>query len=72
MKCGIACLQMVCDFHGRKISEARLSNLCFATAEGVSLLGISEAATELGFKTIAGKVLGEICRGGEYFGHKPF
>jgi ATP-binding cassette subfamily B protein len=21
MKCGIACLQMVCDFHGRKISE---------------------------------------------------
>jgi ATP-binding cassette subfamily B protein len=56
MKCGIACLQMVCDFHGRKISEARLSQLCFATAEGVSLLGISEAATELGFETIAGKV----------------
>ncbi|MCH3970465.1 MAG: cysteine peptidase family C39 domain-containing protein [Prevotella sp.] len=56
MKCGIACLQMVCDFHGRKISELRLSNLCFATAEGVSLLGISEAATELGFETIAGKM----------------
>ena len=48
MQCGIACLQMVCKYFGREYSLDSLSKLCFATTEGVSLLGINEAANTLG------------------------
>ena len=48
MQCGIACLQMVCKYFGREYSMNSLSKLCFATTEGVSLLGINEAANTLG------------------------
>lgn len=51
MQCGIACLQMVCKYFGREYSLDSLSKLCFATAEGVSLLGINEAANTLGLHT---------------------
>ena len=44
MQCGIACLQMVCKYFGREYSMDSLSKLCFATTEGVSMLGINEAA----------------------------
>ena len=44
MQCGIACLQMICKYFGREYTLDSLSKLCFATAEGVSLLGINEAA----------------------------
>ena len=47
-QCGIACLQMVCKYFGREYSMDSLSKLCFATTEGVSLLGINEAANTLG------------------------
>lgn len=56
MQCGIACLKMICEFYGRKYSFNFLSDYCFATAEGVSLLGISEAAGKLGLHTLAGRV----------------
>lgn len=51
MQCGIACLQMVCKYFGREYSLESLSKLCFATTEGVSLLGINEAANTLGLRT---------------------
>lgn len=51
MQCGIACLQMVCKYFGREYTLDSLSKLCFATAEGVSLLGINEAANTLGLHT---------------------
>lgn len=38
MQCGIACLQMVCQYFGVGYSIQELSHLCFATTEGVSLL----------------------------------
>ena len=44
MQCGIACLQMICKYFGREYYLDSLSKLCFATTEGVSLLGINEAA----------------------------
>ena len=56
MMCGIACLQMVCCHHGKKISQDYLSEFCSATAEGVSLLGISTAAKKLGMRTVCGKL----------------
>lgn len=56
MQCGVACLQMVCKFYGKSYSSAFLSEHCHASVEGVSLLGIKEAAEKLGLQTICGKV----------------
>lgn len=56
MQCGITCLQMVCKYHGKEYSLDALSRYCFATTEGVSMLGISEAATRLGLHTTCGRV----------------
>ena len=55
MLCGVACLQMICKYFGREYSPNSLSKLCFATAEGVSLLGINETAKILGLETICAK-----------------
>lgn len=56
MKCGIACLQMICAYHGRTFCQDYLSNICFATTEGVSLLGIRDAAVKIGLYTISGRL----------------
>lgn len=53
MQCGIACLQMICKYFGRDYTLSALSRYCFATTEGVSLLGISEAADILGLHTLS-------------------
>lgn len=55
MQCGITCLQMICKYYGKEYTLAELSELCFATNEGVSLLGISQAAEKLGLHTICGR-----------------
>ncbi len=55
MQCGIACLQMICKYFGREYTLDSLSKLCFATTEGVSLLGINEAANTLGLHTLCAK-----------------
>lgn len=56
MQCGIACLQMICKYFGKSYSSSYISNYCFATTEGVSLLGISEAAEKLGLTSQCGKI----------------
>lgn len=55
MQCGVACLQMICKFYGKSYSSAFLSEHCHASVEGVSLLGIKEAAEKLGLQSICGK-----------------
>lgn len=55
MQCGTACLQMICNFFGREYTMDSLSKLCFATTEGVSLLGINEAANTIGLRTISAR-----------------
>ena len=55
MQCGIACLQMICKYFGRDYTLSALSKHCFATTEGVSLLGISEAADTLGLHTLSAR-----------------
>lgn len=64
MMWGVASLAMVCRSHGLQISLNRISGICHATNQGVSMLGISQAARELGFRTAAVKVthrvLGEL------------
>lgn len=51
MLCGIACLQMICKSFGKTYSISYIENLCFATTEGVSLLGIDCAANKLGLSS---------------------
>lgn len=56
MDCGPACLAMIADGHGKKYSQTYLREKSFLTKEGVSLLGISEAAQNIGFETITAKL----------------
>lgn len=54
MDCGPACLAMVAAHYGKEYSVQYLRNMSYITREGVSLLGISDAAHKIGFKTMAG------------------
>ncbi|MEN2436590.1 peptidase domain-containing ABC transporter [Weeksellaceae bacterium A-14] len=56
MDCGPACLAMVSSHYGKNFGMQYLRDRSFITREGVSLLGISEAADKIGFKTIAAKL----------------
>ena len=46
---------MICKYFGREYSLDSLSKLCFATTEGVSMLGINETAKTLGLDTVCAK-----------------
>lgn len=52
MDCGPACLRMIAKYYGRHYTLEGLRQRCHISREGVSLLGISSAAEEIGFKTI--------------------
>ena len=56
MDCGPACLKMVAGFYKMSFSLESLRKKCFITREGVSFLGLSEAADSLGFRTIGVKI----------------
>ena len=56
MDCGATCLAMVAKHYGKTYTIQKLREMCFAARAGVSLLGISDAAENLGFKTIGVKV----------------
>lgn len=56
LSCGLACLKFVCKHYGKKCSTTELQKLCPVTKEGVSLLGLSEAANNFGFRTLCAKV----------------
>lgn len=62
MDCGPACLQMVAKFYKKNYSIQSLRQNCFISHEGVSLLGISEAAEKIGFRTMGVKIaLDQLC-----------
>lgn len=52
MDCGAACLRMVAKYYGKSYLLEYLREHTYITREGVSLLGISEAAEKLGFRTM--------------------
>ncbi|MDO4160181.1 MAG: peptidase domain-containing ABC transporter [Prevotellaceae bacterium] len=56
MDCGPSCLAMITKHYGRKADIDRLRHFCSLGKEGVSLLGISKAAENIGFKTIGGSL----------------
>ena len=51
MDCGPACLKMIAAYYKLNYSLESLRAKCFITREGVSFLGLSEAAGSLGFRT---------------------
>ncbi|NLN73887.1 MAG: peptidase domain-containing ABC transporter [Bacteroidales bacterium] len=56
MDCGIACLCMIADHYGCKSDADFIRQFVHKSKRGVSLLGISDAAQELGFKTVGGRI----------------
>ena len=56
MDCGPTCLRMVSAFYGKHYSLEGLREKSFITREGVSILGISEAAERLGLRSICVQV----------------
>lgn len=51
MDCGATCLRMICKHYRRNISIHYIRRLTQTHNRGVNLLGISEAAEKLGFRT---------------------
>ncbi|MDI9873233.1 peptidase domain-containing ABC transporter [Flectobacillus rivi] len=56
MDCGPTCLRMIAKHYGLSLSIQRLRDSSGFNRGGVSLLGISEAAESVGFRTIAVKI----------------
>ena len=52
MDCGPSCLRMIAKHYGRHYTLESLRQKSHISREGVSMLGISAAAEEIGFKTI--------------------
>ena len=51
MECGPTCLRMVMAYYGRNYPLERLRDMCHIQRDGVSLLGVAEAAEQLGMHT---------------------
>ncbi|MGV8090703.1 MAG: peptidase domain-containing ABC transporter [Mangrovibacterium sp.] len=51
MDCGPSCLRMVAKFYGKSYSLQYLRTRSYITRAGVSMLGISDAAENIGFRT---------------------
>ncbi len=56
MDCGPTCLRIIAKYYGKSYSLQTLREKSFITREGVSLLGISDAAESIGFRTLAAKI----------------
>ena len=56
MDCGPTCLRMIAQFYGRTYSIQNLREKSFITRTGVSMLGISDAAESIGFRTNGVKI----------------
>lgn len=59
MDCGPTCLRMIAKYYGKTISLDFLRNKSQYGKLGVSLLGLSDAAESIGFKTIGAKLTWE-------------
>ncbi len=60
--CGPTCLAMVSRYYGKNYSIQTLRERSFITREGVSLLGISDAAESIGFRTMGARLTFEQLR----------
>ncbi|UCG27610.1 MAG: peptidase domain-containing ABC transporter [Bacteroidales bacterium] len=51
MDCGPACLRMIAAYYGKSFSIQTLRERSYITREGVSMLGVSDAAESIGIRT---------------------
>jgi len=56
MDCGPTCLRMIAKHYGRNYTLQTLRERSYITREGVSMLGISDAAETIGFRTNGVKI----------------
>ena len=56
MDCGPAALRMIAKSYGKNYSLQYLREKSYIDREGVSLKGISEAAENIGFRTLSVKI----------------
>jgi len=56
MDCGPTCLRMIAKFYGKSYSLQTLRERSYITRQGVSLLGISDAAESIGFRSIGARL----------------
>ncbi|MDR1056356.1 MAG: peptidase domain-containing ABC transporter, partial [Prevotellaceae bacterium] len=62
MDCGPTCLRMIAKYYGKNYSLDRLRGSSHISREGVSLLGISDAAESIGFKSMGVRIsFGQLC-----------
>lgn len=52
MDCGPSCLRMIAKYYGKYYTLQTLRERCFITREGVSMLGVSDAAESIGMRTL--------------------
>jgi ATP-binding cassette subfamily B protein len=56
MDCGPACLRMIARYYGKHYSLQTLRDRSYITREGVSMMGISDAAESIGFRTMGVRI----------------
>jgi ATP-binding cassette, subfamily B, bacterial len=56
MDCGPSCVRMIAKFYGKNYSLQTLRERSFITREGVSMLGMSEAAESIGFHSVGARI----------------
>ncbi len=56
MDCGPSCLRMIAKYYGKSYTLQTLRERSFITREGVSMLGVSDAAESIGLKTMGVKI----------------
>ncbi|GHV08505.1 ABC transporter ATP-binding protein [Bacteroidia bacterium] len=57
MDCGPTCLRMIAKHYGRHYTLQNLREKSFVTREGVSMLGISDAAESIGMHTVGVRII---------------
>ena len=55
MDCGATCLRIIAKYYGKSYTSQTLRKRSYITREGVSLLGISDAAESIGMHTMGVK-----------------
>jgi ATP-binding cassette subfamily B protein len=56
MDCGPTCIRMIAKYYGKSFSLENIRNRTYLSREGVSFLGMSDAAESIGFRTQGVKI----------------
>lgn len=59
MDCGPSCVRMIARYYGRSYSLQTLREKSYLSRDGVSMMGISEAAESIGFRTMGISITAE-------------